>query len=69
MKFIIFSILLVVVSGDGGTKSCEKDTHFPDHKCMELKECLKLNLPVPLRTDDCTGGDNIICCLWNVDGK
>ncbi|CAO1327252.1 unnamed protein product [Diamesa hyperborea] len=50
------------------TRVCEKVQHVTNFKCMELKECLNMTLPVPLRTYDCTGGDDVVCCLWDVAG-
>ena len=67
MKLLIFAMLIVAVSGGGETKSCNESVRVKDFECMELEECLQMNLPVPLRTYDCIGGDNVICCLWNVN--
>ena len=66
---VCLPIILVLVSGVSNQLLRPRTTLecviAPTHGCMELRTCLKIE-GVPMRTLDCFGGVNVICCFWDL---
>ena len=59
-------MILVLVSGKLKPKITPACGSGPTNRCMEREACHKYDNSEASKTPDCIGGENMICCYWDL---